>query len=222
MSVEPVEFEVGGETYEGRLNSRREDADTGVLVVPGMGHGPFGDIFDVVAYELAGTGKQVFRYESWEASEDLEEKTLAELHAELDAAVEYLRSKGCSTVYLVAKSFGGGLVLTHLPGAVERVVLWEPATIEVGDDPNVEAVADEPFGDVEEYVVGPAQLGRIDVPVRVLSGDRERSVDREHCERIADAVQDGAVTTVRGEDHSFNRNRTATVGHTLAYLSDGR
>lgn len=217
-----MDFEVGGETYEGRLNAQREGADTGVLILPGMGHGPFGDIFDIIAYELAGTGKQVFRYEGWETREDLEAKTISELHEEVDAAAEYLQSEGCSTVYLVAKSFGGGLALTHVPDAVERVVLWEPATIEVGDDPNVEDAADEPFGDVEEFVVSPEHLGRIDVPVRILSGDGERSVDREHAERIADAVQDGAVTTVRGEDHSFNRNRTATVGHTLAYLSDGR
>lgn len=126
-----MEFEVGGETYEGRLNAQREDADAGVLILPGMGHGPFGDIFDVLAYELAGTGKRVFRYESWETREDLEAKTIAELHEEVDAAVEYLQSAGCSTVYLVAKSFGGGLALTHVPDAVERVVLWEPATIAV-------------------------------------------------------------------------------------------
>ena len=168
MSLEFVDFEVDGETYEGRVNVQRADPDTGVVVVPGAGHGPFGDIFDVVAYELAGASKQVFRFQTWEDHEELDEKTLAEIHAEIDAAVEFLQSEGCSTIHLIAKSFGGGVTLTHVPDAVERVVLWEPATMELGDDPNIEDVKDEPFGDVEEFVVGDEQLGAIDVPVHIL------------------------------------------------------
>ncbi|WP_232686145.1 alpha/beta hydrolase [Halobacterium zhouii] len=220
MSLELVDFEVGGETYEGRLNTQRADADTGVVVVPGAGHGPFGDIFDVISYELAGTGKQVFRFDTWENHEELDEKTLAEIHREVDAAVEYLQSEGCTTIYLLAKSFGGGVTLTYVPDAVERVVLWEPATMELGDESNIDDVEDEQFGDVEEYVVDDDDLGRIDVPVRILCGDAERGMPVDLAEDFASRIPDATVTVIPGEDHGFNTNRTAVVGHTLGFFSD--
>jgi dienelactone hydrolase len=220
VSLELVDFEVGTETYEGRLNVQQPDADTGVVVVPGAGHGPFGDIFDIIAYELAGTGKQVFRFETWTDHDELDEKTLAKTHAEIDAAVEYLQSEGCTTIYLLAKSFGGGVTLTHVPDAVERVVLWEPATMELGDESNVDAVADERFGDVEEYVVDDDDLGAIDVPVRILCGDAERGMPVDLAEDMASRIPDATVTVIRGETHGFNTNRTAIVGHTLGFFSD--
>ena len=118
-------------------------------MLPGAGHGPFGNIFDIAAYKLAGDGKRVFRVETWESREELEAQSLGELHEEVDAAVDYCRSNGCSTVDLTAKSFGGGVALSH----------------------------------------------------------------------DLDAVDDGDVTVIPGENHSFNENRMAVVEQTLRYLS---
>ncbi|WP_049928816.1 alpha/beta hydrolase [Halopiger goleimassiliensis] len=218
MAIEIVDFAVGDETYEGRLNVQSEDADEGVVIVPGAGHGPFGNIFDVVAYELAGAGKQVFRYDSWESHDELEEKTLSELHRELEAAVDYLRSNGCSSVAVIAKSFGGGIALTHDGDGIEGLLLWAPA-VELTDDP---AVVDEPdarIGDSDELAIGIPDLDHVDVPVRILVGDEDRGVSPEDCRRIVDAVGEGEVTTIPGENHGFNANRTAIVDHTLEYLA---
>ena len=218
MSIHPVELTVGDETYAGRSNVRDGDAEEGVVVVPGAGHGPFGDIFDVVAYELAGTGRRVLRYESWESHEQLKRKTLAELHAELDAAVEWLLSNGCSTVHVLAKSFGGGVALTHVPDAVESLILWAPAV----EFPVDSADANDPDETVEEsgsIRVGIASLDRVDVPVRILCGTDDRGVSLDDCRRIADAVADGDVFEIPGENHSFNENRTEVVDRTLACLA---
>lgn len=224
MGIELSEMEFGEETYEGRLNVPEGDGefDTGVVMVPGAGHGPFGDVFDVVAYELAGTGTYVFRYESWESPEGLGAKTFGELHAELDAAVERLREEGCSTIYLIAKSFGGGVVLTHVPDTVERIVLWAPA-IELVAGERIEHDPRERIDDTDgiPIEVGTANLEAIDVPVRILVGDEDRGVSAEDCERIVAAVGDGDVTVIPGENHSFNGNRTAIVERTLGYLDDG-
>lgn len=217
MAIEPVEFEVGEETYEGRLNVQREDADEGVVMVPGAGHGPFGDIFDVVAYELAGAGKRVFRYESWESRDELEAKTLGELHRELEAAVDYLRSEGCSTVHVVAKSFGGGIALTYEGDDIDGLLLWAPA-VELTDDPAVVDDLGSEIGESEGLAIGIADLGHVDVPVRILVGDEDRGVSPELCREITDAVG-GEVVTIPGENHSFNENRTAIVEHTLEFLT---
>ncbi|PSQ26418.1 hypothetical protein BRD03_10055 [Halobacteriales archaeon QS_9_68_17] len=60
---------------------------------------------------------------------------------------------------------------------------------------------------------------KVDVPVRILVGDEDRGVSVEDCRRIAGAVDDGDVTVIPGENHSFNENRTAVVEQTLRYLS---
>lgn len=218
VSIEPVEFEVEGEEYFGRLNARDADADTGVVMLPGAGHGPFGDIFDIVAYEIAGTGKHVFRSQTWETREELEAKTLTELHAELDAAIERLQSRGCSTIQVVAKSYGGGIALTYVPDAVERLVLWAPA-VDFGVAPDDANDSDEELGESDEFLVGIHDLDHVDVPVRILRGTEDKGISLDHCQRIADAVEDGDVTEIPDEDHSFNRNRPAIVEQTLDYLA---
>jgi dienelactone hydrolase len=203
------------------LNEQDAGADERVVIVPGAGHGPFGDIFDVIAWEIAGSGRQVLRYESWETRKELEAKTLAELHAELDAAVERLRSEGCSTVHVLAKSFGGGIALTHDTDAVDRIHLWAPA-VAFGVDPDEATDPAEPVGAGEGILIGVADLDHVDVPVRILVGDEDRGVSIEDCERIAGAVEDGDVTAIPGENHGFNSNRTAIVEHTLGGLAADR
>ncbi|WP_135821295.1 alpha/beta hydrolase [Halostella litorea] len=224
MGIELSELEFGEETYEGRLNRPEGDAesDVGVVMIPGAGHGPFGNIFDIVAYELAGTGRHVFRYESWEDTDELEAKAFGDLRAEVNAAVARLRDEGCSEIHLIAKSFGGGIALTHVPDAVDRLVLWAPAVELV--EGSVDHADDERIGDTEDLpiAVGTADLEAIDVPVRLLVGDEDRGVSPEECERIAGAVGDGNVTVLPGENHSFNENRRAIVAETFDALAVDR
>ena len=112
---EDVTLRVGGEEYPGRLDTPAEPTDRGILLVPGAGHGPFGDVFLRFARAAAGEGYAVARFETWLSPDDIDAKTDAEFRAELQAGVDFLRSRGCSTVTVVAKSFGGRLALEHTP-----------------------------------------------------------------------------------------------------------
>ena len=64
MRAEEVTLRVGGASYPGRVNAPDEPTDRGVLVVPGAGHGPFGDVFDRVAEAAAEQGRTVARFET--------------------------------------------------------------------------------------------------------------------------------------------------------------
>lgn len=218
MSVELTEFTAGDETYDAVVNTQEDDPEEGVVILPGAGHGPFGDVFDIIAYELAGAGKRVVRFETWESHEELEDKTLAQLHEEYEAAVEFLQSEGCSTVDVLAKSFGGGIALSHVPDGVDGMVLWAPAT-NVGVESGAANDRDETIGETDGLRIGIEDLDHVDVPVRVLVGDEDEGVSIEDCERIADGVGDGEVTVIPGENHSFNENRTAIVEHTLSAVA---
>lgn len=46
MVAKESALNVDGESILGRLNHPGEDTDLGRLMLPGAGHGPYGDIFD--------------------------------------------------------------------------------------------------------------------------------------------------------------------------------
>lgn len=218
MAIELQELEIDGETYEARFNTPETgDADACVVVVPGAGHGPFGDIFDVTMYELVGEGVASFRFETWTDQDELGEKTLEELHAELDAAVAHVEATGYDTIFLLVKSFGGRIAFTALPDAVERVLGWAPA-VDIADESTLEDVADVPLGEHDGLDVAASDVADVDVPVRLLYGTDDHLYP-EPAESFADALPTAELRTIDGENHSFNEQRRAVVAETLAYLA---
>lgn len=204
MNEKTAVMEAHGASYSGRLNVPDEDSERGILVIPGAGHGPFGDVFDRFATTAAERGHLVARFETWTDHEDLSAKTDSDFRAELEAGAEFLQSSGCSSLAVVAKSFGGRLALTHLPDAVDRVVLWAPAVL---------------FGEHDESPsITASELATLDAPVRILQGDEDDVVSVENAAKIADALPDGELVTLSGEDHSFLNDERRTVDETLAFL----
>jgi pimeloyl-ACP methyl ester carboxylesterase len=200
-----VTLESGGDSYPGRLNAPEGSTDSGVLVLPGGGHGPFGDVFDRVATTAGDAGHAVARFETWTGPDDLDAKTDADLAAEIDAGVDFLRSEGCSTITVVAKSFGGRLALEHAPD-VDRMVLWAPAVFfgEREDRPSIDAAA----------------LSGIDAPVRILQGDEDDLVSVDNAQALAEHLPGGEVVELPGEDHSMLTDEGRVVEATLAFLPE--
>ena len=204
MRTADATLDVDGASYPGRVNAPDEPADRGVLVVPGAGHGPFGDVFDRVAEAAAEQGRTVARFETWESHEELRRKTDADFEAELEEGVEFLRERGCTSVAMIAKSFGGRLALTHLPGQVDQLVLWAPAVA---------------FGESEERPSITADaLSDVEVPVRILQGDEDDVVSVENAAAIAEHLPDGELVELPGENHSFRNDEERVLEMTLSFL----
>lgn len=110
------------------------------------------------------------------------------------------------------------MALSHVPVAVDRLVLWVLAD-EFGVDHDADTALDDRIGDRDWLSVGIDDLDRVDVPVGILVGTEDRGASVEDCERVADAVNEGDVTEVPGENHSFDQNRTTIVEGTLSYLT---
>lgn len=218
MPSESVELAIGDDTYDGELAVPEQPNGHGIVVRPGAGHGPYGDVFDRLAAEAADAGYHCLRFDSWPTREALAEETLTDIRREADAAIAHLRDAGCRHVSVVAKSFGGGTTLTNVPDGVERLVLWAPA-VEYGDDANVTVIADEPLGDAPRPVVDDDYLADVDVPVRVFHGT-EDEIPLENSRRIAAALPDGELVELDGEDHSFlNDTDPDVVAATLSFLN---
>lgn len=213
MATREATLAVGDSTYPGRLTVPDGETDRGVLLVPGAGHGPFGDVFLRFARAAADAGHEVARFETWLSPADLDAKTDAEFAAELAAGVEFLRDRGCSTVTVVAKSAGGRITLDHLPAAVDRLVLWAPAVLAAG----VEEVSEE----LREQVpsVTEADLASLDLPVRLLLGE-EDPMPVENAERLVEWLPEGELVVLPDEDHSFLRDHERVIAETLSFLPE--
>ena len=207
MPTESVSLDVGDCSYCGRLTEPEEPTDSGVLVLPGLNHGPFGDVFDQFAQAAAAEGHRVARFETWADEETLDATSEDDMVRELGAAVEFLQDRGCSTVTVVAKSFGGRLALTHLPREdVDRMVLWAPAVF---------------IGDYDERAtIDPDELAAIDCPVRLLQGNADRGMSVENASAIVEHLPDAELVELPGEDHSFQTDQDRIVEKTLHFLPD--
>lgn len=205
VTGESVTLRVGDSEYRGRLNAPEGGSDRGILVVPGAGHGPFGTVFATFADAAEARGVTVARFETWTDGDDLQAKTLDEHRADIEAGIEFLRSQGCESVSLVAKSFGGGLALRCGPLPVERTVLWAPA---------VSFEAGENFP-----AIGADELAELDLPVRLLQGDEDGVVSVENARQLAEHLPQGELVVFAGEDHSFMHDEARVVGQTLSFCA---
>jgi len=203
--MEETTLTVHGEEYPGRLTVPDVETERGVLVVPGAGHGPFGDVFDGFAEAATDAGHLVARFRTWTGPDDLEAKTAADFREEICAGIDLLRARGCTTVAVVAKSFGGRLALEHATDEADRMVLWAPAVL---------------FGSHDDAPsIAPETLRSIEIPVLVLQGDEDDVVPAENGKSIADRIPGGTFVKLPGEDHSFVTDQERIIEKTCAFLS---
>lgn len=125
---------------------------------------------------------------------------------------------------MVAKSFGGGVTLTDVPNAVDRAVLWAPATFTLGDVDNVGDELETPLADLiedaERRQFGSSRLTDVDATIRVIQGIDDHPALVENAEVVVDALPDADLVLRDGEDHSFrgdDREREV-VEQTLDFL----
>jgi predicted alpha/beta hydrolase len=213
-----------GDEYEARLTVPENPDGRGVAMVPGAGHGPWGDIFDRFAETAAAEGIHVLRYDGWPSTDDLDGKTLNVLHAELDAALDRLRDEGCESLAVVAKSFGGGVTLTRVPDALDVAVFWAPATFYSGERDGVADAFDVPMAELIEDEArrrfAPSRVADVDARVRVIVGTDDEALPTARARRLVDALPNADLVRRDGEDHSFRgEDREAEiVDQTLAVL----
>jgi len=129
MNNEDIELKVGDASYPGQVHRPDRPTDQGLLIVPGATHGPYGDVFDDLVEAAIDQGLMAARFTLWESREELSEKDESEFQADLSAATNYLEDQGCNDISIVAKSFGGRIVLHYLPTNTDRLVLWAPAVM---------------------------------------------------------------------------------------------
>lgn len=218
MSVERVELTAGDGSFTAELELPEGDSNHGAVLLSGANHTAFDDaVFDRLATAAASAGIQFLRYQTWDSGEELSAKSTADLHAEVDAALEHLHERDCSRISLVGKSIGGAIALRHAPDRADEMVLWAPALFLEGGD--VLAELDVPE-EAEPATISASGLADIDVPVDILQGD-EDEIPVANARELAGELPDGAVHVIEGADHSFigGDSEDETIEVTLELLS---
>lgn len=221
MIAEKTTLKVNGQEYPAELALPDKGTDHGVVLVPGRTHGPFGDVFDRLAEALVECGIALFRYETWGERDDLDDlpdgRACNELFAEIDAAAKQLAGRCRSRIDVVGKSFGGRLVLRHVPEPADRIVLWAPLAFLSGG--RVFEYEDVP--DDEDLLIESEVLAHCSRPIDILQGD-EDYVPVENAYELVGVLPNGCVHIIKGADHSFvgGKSEVETVEMTVELLTD--
>lgn len=207
MNTEEIELDVGGERYPARLTVPESGSDCGAVLLPGASSGAFGGIFDELARRIAESGATFLQFETWDGLDELGEKDPADLYAEMDAAIERLRERGCERVVGVGKSFGCGVLLTNDRSALAGMVLWAPA-VATG------------FDERGSFGVDESDLSAVEMPVKLLQGTDDEVVETGNSEWIADRLDSGTLVTIPGAGHAYERDehRETVLAETTAFV----
>ncbi len=206
MESKGVTLRVGSRNLAGRLAVPGEPCGTGVLVLPGASHGPFGGVFDRFVEAAVDAGCHALRYESWDDRSDLTDMTEAQLHDDVAAGLQFLRWYDCSTVVIVAKGFGARIALTRGAADADRMVLWSPAVL-------VDAETTGP-------TIAPSALASIDVPVRLLHAEADEVVSVDTAADVVRHLPSGELVELGGEDHLYDAAPARVVERTMAFFDD--
>lgn len=206
MATEQLTITVDSDSYDGRLDTPSSDTDRAILVLPGAGHGPFGDVFDRFVDAATEAGYAVARFETWQGPDELRDKSEQLLEGEVAAELAALDERGYNWIGVVAKSFGGRLALQYAVDGADRLVLWAPAIVFDGA-PDVPSITAE-------------ELATIDRPITILQGDADEVVSVENARSLVEHLPDGDLVELAGEDHSFQHQEERIVQASLAALGD--
>ncbi|MHB9287505.1 alpha/beta hydrolase [Halobacteriales archaeon Cl-PHB] len=206
METKGVTLRAGARDVPAELAVPAESAGVGVLVLPGASHGPYGGVFDEFVATAVARGVHTLRYDSWNDRTDLTDLSMADLRADVDAGLQFLRWGDCDVVAIVAKGFGARVALTRGADYVDRLVLWSPAVL-VGEETTGPTIA-------------PDALAPLDVPVRVVHAGADEVVGVGTAADIVRHLPQGDLVELGGEGHLYETASDRVVDRTMAFLAD--
>lgn len=203
------------------MSNEDEVIDKGLIVIPGISSNPYESPFEDVVEYAKDMDFSVARLDQWESSEDLEDMTLEDLHHLIERTVDALEEHGCNYIGVLGKSFGGQLALTYPDNvSFEFMILWAPA-VGVGSN-NVDKWRSTPLGHADkptDISIDEESLGKITEKVKIIHGTSDEVVDISNSQRISQALPNGQLVEIEGEDHSLTSGKVISESESVLLLS---
>ena len=179
-----------------------------VILIPGVSGKVFTDKYKEFVDTCTDNGLSVARMQSWESTDDLQKKSLADLHKDLDTAVAYLRELGYETIYAVGKSLGGGILLTRNHPDIKKLVLWAPAISASKSEGNLAKMKDKKLGDIQSLVdikMGKTFLSGEFANILIIHGTDDTHIPIANSKRIVSLLNSAELYPIDKMDHSYDK-----------------
>ncbi|WEL23850.1 alpha/beta hydrolase [Candidatus Nanohalovita haloferacivicina] len=243
--MQKVKFENGrGRKLVG--NYHEADSDAGIV----MSHGFTGDkhewgYFDKVAEALNEAGYNVLAFDFSGGGESNKSPITAEKEIEdLDAAIEYIRSRDVERVGLYGHSLGGYISLKNYRSEVKAMVLTAPVTSSidlskknllwtvlarlVGRVPSVNYWKNKKqlmwigskIVDEMKHVDQEELLSEVGCPVLIIHGSEDEVVDLEDSKKAVEKLEAGELKVVEGLTHDYDKNLDEVIEATESWFDE--
>lgn len=195
------------------------------VFLPGVSGGAFSERYRPLLDACTTEGIAVARLSSYADADVLKNKTIAELHADIDTAISYLKAHGYTSLFGIGKSFGGALMLTHQSQDIKRKVLWAPAIAAVEQGGNSNAYLRVPVGSIPtmmDVCVGRSFLEKIETPTLLIHGTADDQIPFANSEKMAAMLPNAQLIPVNGADHSYKNpeHERAVTAATVKFLKN--
>ena len=139
---------------------------------------------------------------AWSDSSDLQSKTLAHIFENIHATVAAIEPN--RDVHVIAKSFGGGLLLLRGIPRILKMVLWAPVA-HVSDVNCYESIKDTLLKDIpsmSSITTNTLTLQEIQAPTLILRGTQDSTVSLERLQSIVQILPHGELEEIPMMGHS--------------------
>jgi pimeloyl-ACP methyl ester carboxylesterase len=196
------------------------------LFVPGASGGAFTARFDPLVHALNSRGVGVARLSLYNSPEERDQRSMANMHADIHAALGHLTERGFATIFAIGKSFGGALLLTYPGDVFAGRVLWAPALGTAASQPNVATFSTMPMGSLPsllEVTVDRdffAHLAGSAAPTLIVQGTADTIVEPANSETLVWMLPQARMVTIDGADHSFGEpaHEHILIDKTVAFI----
>lgn len=138
--------------------------------------------------------------QAWSDSEDLQSKTLHQIIDSIDNAIASVHTH---KVYIVAKSFGAGIILLRTWTRISKMVLWAPV-VEFSDKNSFDAMKDTKLRDLAfaDIATDRETLSHIKTHTLILCGTEDDVVPLPPLQSIVKNLPEGKFKELGGMGHS--------------------
>lgn len=176
------------------------------IFLPGVSGGAFSDRYQPLVDACIEADIAIARLSSYAGAKELEQKTIQQLHSDIDAAVAFLQARGYTKIFGIGKSFGGALMLTCQSAKIAAKVLWAPAIAAVDAESNLNEYIDVPLGSVPmlmDIKIDKDFLEKFFIPILIVHGTADDQIPFSNSEKIVTMLPEAQLIPIEGADHSY-------------------
>jgi len=187
------------------LDQGAEKTSIAILLLPGASGGAFSDKYKALVDQCLARGFDFLRVQSWNDIEELEQKNIREIQEDIDQAIEFLKASGYTKLFAIGKSFGGGVLLTHVRSEINKMVLWAPAIGATDNSGNLDIKKDIALSKINsllEITIDKDLLSSIKIPVKIIQGTDDDIVPMENSLKLASFLPFSEVVKIDNMGHT--------------------